>query len=117
MRLINEGRVPSGDLVSHEPNIQSLRVSVNPLGPVAGLAHPLRVPVLVFLGITLLGDLIVRNLVACEAVDASAGINPPTGACEMCFGCWCYQSRIEDQQSSSTWGYTTSTDTVPSRLT
>ena len=46
MRLIDEGRVPGGDLVSHEPNIRPLRVLVNTRGPVAWLAHSLRVPVL-----------------------------------------------------------------------
>ena len=96
--------MPCGDLVSHEPNIRSLRVSVNTLGPVALLAHALRVPVLVFLGIAVLGDLVGRNLVASEKGGADAGFGPPTVACGMCFGCGCYQSGIEDQQSSSTLG-------------
>jgi hypothetical protein len=66
--------VPGGDLVSHEHNIQSLRVPVNKQCAVERLAHPLRVPVLVFLGIALLGDRVGGNLVASEAVGADTGL-------------------------------------------
>lgn len=68
------------------------------------LTHLLRTPVLVLLKIALLDDPVGRNLVASETVGADAGFGPPTVACGMCFGCWCYQSGIEDQQYSSTWG-------------
>lgn len=81
--------MPGGGLVSHEPNIRSLRIPVNRRRPVAQLAQPLRVPVLVFLGIALLDDPVGRNLVASEKEGADAGVGPPTGACGTCFGCWC----------------------------
>ena len=85
-------------------SIKLIRCTWSKVNSSRTVARPLRVFILVFLGIALLGDPVGRNLVASEAVGADAGFGPPTVACGMCFGCWCYQTGIEDQQSSTTWG-------------